>query len=182
MNDKIYHEDFDVFLRPITTDDVHHMMTWVNDPEHTKNMARLGQKVTLEEESAWIAKMIESPNDHLYVIIRGSDGAYVGNVGIHEIYSFAKRGRVGLFIREGGRGYGLQALQLICMAAFGHLKLHKLWLIHYDHNQRMHHMTSKLGWRHEGTMIDEYIDHDGIYHDMVRKCILEQDFQLKHRS
>jgi len=176
MKDLIGREGFSVYLRSLSLLDVHHMMKWVNEPEHTKNMARLHHKVTLEEETQWVQKMITSPNDFVYVIIRESDGAYIGNVGIHEIYGNARRGRIGLFIQESGQGYGKQALQLICDAAFQHLKLHKLWLIHYAHNTRMKHMTDLLGFRQEGVMRDEYVDHEGNFHDMIRTCILEQDY------
>jgi diamine N-acetyltransferase len=135
--------------------------------------------VSLEEEQAWVEKMIASDSDHVFVVERIEDSKYIGNVGVHEIYHPARRGRVGIFIRESNQGYGKEALQLICHAAFTHLNLHKLWLIHYKDNARMHHITEKLGFLVEGVMVEEYIDHQGVYHDMVRKYILETEY---HRS
>lgn len=169
--------EYEIRLRPITTGDVDHMMAWVNDPEVTRNFATLSKTITREQELAYIERMIASENDRLYCI-ETLAGRYVGNVGLHQIYWAARNARLGLVVGAPwarGRGWGQQAITLICALAFGDLGLHKVWLVHYETNARMAHICQKLGFAVEGVLRDEYF-HGAGFHNMVRRSILEHEF------
>ena len=165
-------------LRPIRLDDVDHIMEWINEPDVTRNFADMSKKITREQELSFLEQMIESETDRLYAI-EDDDGRYLGNAGIHKIYWPAKNGRVGLVIgrRDAhGKGYGQRALRLLCEKGFAELELHKLWLIHFVDNARMHHIATKHGFVVEGTLRDEYF-HAGGYHDMIRLSLLEDEWR-----
>jgi RimJ/RimL family protein N-acetyltransferase len=170
-------------LRPIRLDDVDHIMEWINEPDVTRNFADMSKEITREHELAFLSQMIASDTDRLFAI-EDDDGGYLGNAGIHKIYWPAKNGRVGLVIgRRGahGKGHGQRALQLLCAEAFDNLGLHKLWLVHFVANARMHHIATKHGFVVEGTLRDEYF-HLGGYHDMVRMSLLEGEYAARTRQ
>jgi RimJ/RimL family protein N-acetyltransferase len=163
-------------LEPLRLKHLDDLMTWVNDPEHTVNMARLNEPVTRAQEGNWISKMMRSKTDFVFVI-RNEEGKYLGNVGIHEIYWPAKRGRIGLFLKDRGQGIGPHVLRMIIEKAFNEMDLHKLWIINYARNERMAHIAHDLGFQQEGLMLDEYVDSHGNFRHMVRRCILKPNWE-----
>jgi RimJ/RimL family protein N-acetyltransferase len=166
---------FDVALRPIRVEDVDAIMTWINDPEVTRNFAGMSRHITRDQELAFLRGVLSSDTDRLYAIEDSATGRYLGNAGLHKIYWPARNGRVGLVIgakNARGAGLGQQALRLLLGVGFEVLGLHKVWLVHFATNERMAHIAGKLGFREEGRLRDEYF-HDGSFHDMVRRCVLE---------
>ena len=163
-------------LRPIALSDVDSIMSWINDPVVTRNFAGMGKKISRDDELAFLERTIASDTERLFAI-EDASGMYIGNAGLHKIYWPARNARIGVVIGGPdyrGRGYGQQVLRLLCALAFTQLRLHKVWLIHFDTNQRMAHIVNKLGFVHEGTMRDEYFTSQ--YHDMHRHSLLESDF------
>ncbi|MCO4747067.1 MAG: GNAT family N-acetyltransferase [Proteobacteria bacterium] len=167
---------FKVRLRPIRADDIDHIMAWINDPEVTKNFANMSERITREQEIAWLEWVMASDNDRLYAV-EDLEGRYLGNAGIHKIYWPARNGRLGLVLGAAdarGRGLGTQAMKLLVALAFEELGLHKTWLVHYKTNERMAHIATKLGFTTEGVLRDEYF-HAQSFHDMVRWSLLEDE-------
>src|SRR6266702_2241355 len=122
-----------VKLRPLAETDVDAMMTWVNDPEIVGNFATFsGKPFTREEELAYVRKMIASTVDKVFAVERGDGGAYLGNVGIHQIHWPSRVGRLSCIIAaraEMGKGYGSAAIAGALDWAFHEAKLHKVWLM-----------------------------------------------------
>ncbi len=164
-----------VCLRPIAESDVDAIMTWLNDPEITRNFAAFSEPVTREQELAFVRGMRASNTDSLFAVeLVDIPGELIGTAGLHRIYWPAKNGRLGVMIGRRavqGRGLGQEAMQLLVAYGFERLGLHKLWLVHYADNARMRHIAGKLGFQQEGVLRDEYF-HAGTWHDMVRHAIL----------
>ena len=166
-----------VRLRPIRDDDVDAVMTWINDPQITRNFAGMSKQIRREDELVYLQQMQTSETDRLYAI-EADDGRYLGNAGIHKIYWPAGSGRLGVVIgdrRAHGQGLGREAMQLLITLAFDRLDLHKVWIMHFASNDRMRHLCSKLGFVPEGVLRDEYV-HEGAWHDMVRHSLLRADY------
>jgi RimJ/RimL family protein N-acetyltransferase len=169
-------------LRPIRLDDVDALLTWVNDPEVTRNFAGLSERITREQELAFLRGVIASDTDALFAIEH--EGRIIGTAGLHKIYWPARNGRLGLIIgrREvQGRGLGQQALRLITALGFLELGLHKVWVVHYATNARMRHIVGKLGFVQEGVLRDEYFHRDA-FHDMVRHSLLRPEFDARQQA
>ena len=167
-------------LRPIRLDDVDEILQWINEPEITRNFAAMSKTITREQELAYLERMIASDVDRLWAV-EDDDGRYLGNAGIHQIYWPARNGRIGLVIgrRDAhGKGFGQAAFRALCATGFEELGLHKLWLVHFVDNRRMHHIATKHGFVVEGTLRDEYF-HAGGYHDMVRMSLLEDEWRAR---
>jgi len=170
--------DYRVQLRPVRISDVDSIMEWINDPQVTRNFAGMSEPITREQETAFLSSMIESKTDRMYAV-ESNDGVMLGTAGIHKIYWPARNGRLGLVLgvpSARGRGLGQQTLQLLTALGFNELKLHKTWIMHYASNARMHHIVRKLGFTEEGVLRDEYF-HKGVFHDMLRHSMLEDEFR-----
>jgi len=166
-------------LRPITLSDVEAIMTWINDPEITKNFAGFNDPITRDSEAAFIAKMVASQTDHLYAIVDRADVA-IGTAGIHQIYRPAGNGRLGIMLGRGrGRGWGRKALELLVQIAFEQLHLHKVWIVHFADNARMAHLCEVLGFKVEGVLREEYFHRDRHW-DMVRESLLAHEYRAAH--
>jgi len=178
VNERFVLPGLRVCLRPIAESDVDAIMTWLNEPDITRNFAAFSEPVTREQELSFVRTMRASTADHLFAVeLVHSPGELIGTAGLHRIYWPAKNGRLGVMIghREvQGQGLGQEAMRLLVAFGFEQLGLHKLWLVHYADNARMRHIAGKLGFVQEGVLRDEYF-HGGIWHDMVRHAILASD-------
>jgi RimJ/RimL family protein N-acetyltransferase len=164
-------------LRPVVESDVDAIMTWINDPEITRNFAGFQSVVTREAELAFLGRMIASPTDRLYAVTSASDDIAIGTAGIHNIYRPAGNARLGIMLgRQRGHGLGRAALTQLVGRAFGELGLHKVWIIHFADNARMRHLCARLGFAVEGVLRDEYF-HLGRHWDMVRQSLLAHEFE-----
>lgn len=166
-----------VTLRPLCEADVDSIMTWVNQPEIVGNLAAFsGAPLTRDDELAWIQRTLRS-TDRVFSVFASSDGRYLGQIGIHQIHARSRVGRLGAVIAsrsEMGRGYGTAAVRAVIDLGFGELGLHKLWLMVFAHNARGRRLYSRIGFREEGVLREEYF-HDGQWHDMVRMGLLARD-------
>ncbi len=172
-----------VRLRPLATSDVDNMMTWVNDPEIVGNFAAFsGQAFTREQELAYIERLLRSDADRVFAIERSVDGAYLGNVGIHQIHWPSRVGRLACIVgarAEMGKGYGSAAIATVLDWAFGpEARLHKVWLMCFRTNTRAQGIYRRLGFVDEGVLREEYFHQDG-WHDMVRMSMLDREWTAR---
>jgi RimJ/RimL family protein N-acetyltransferase len=168
----------EIRLRPLTLDDVDHVMTWVNEPDIVGNFAAFsGEPFTREQELAYLTKLIASPNDRVFSIER-DDGAYVGQVGVHQIHWPSRVGRLSCIIgarAHMGRGHGTAAIGALLDRAFGELELHKIWLMIFATNARSYGIYRRIGFVEEGLLREEYF-HRGAWHDMKRMGLLAREW------
>ncbi|MBI4119423.1 MAG: GNAT family N-acetyltransferase [Parcubacteria group bacterium] len=166
-----------LILKPLTLKDVDNVMSWVNDPDVIKNFQHFTEKFTRKEETEFVKKILKSKKDYVFSVFREDDGAYVGQCAINQISWENKLGRMSLIVKKEhwGSGYAQKILPLLLRFAFRKLKLHKVWGMAYATNRRALHIYSKLGFKKEGLLREEYFWH-GKYHDMVRIGILADEF------
>ena len=168
-----------VTLRPLAETDVDSIMTWVNRPEIVGNLAAFsGAPMTRDEELSWIKRTLAS-NDRVWSITASDDSRYLGQIGIHQIHTRSKVGRLGVVIAakdEMGKGHGSAAIRAALDKGFGELALHKLWLMVFRNNKRGQRLYKKLGFVEEGILREEYFHEDG-WHDMVRMSMLAHEYR-----
>jgi RimJ/RimL family protein N-acetyltransferase len=169
-----------VLLRPLSVDDVDHVMTWVNDKEVIGNLAVFaGKPLTRDDELQWIEKVTRSAEDRVFSIVSSADGRYLGQVGLHQIFRRSGAARASLVVSaraEWGKGYGSAALCRVLDEAFGNEALHKVWLMVFATNTRARRTYARVGFQEEGVLREEYF-HEGKWHDMVRMSVLAHEWQ-----
>ncbi len=174
-----------VRLRPLAESDVDHIMTWVNDPEITGNIAAFsGHAFSREDEVAYVRRTIASKTDVVFSIEDSATGRYLGQTGIHQIHDRSKVGRLACIVAargDMGRGYGTGAIRLVLDHAFGPLGLHKMWLMVFSHNERGRRIYGKLGFVEEGVLREEYF-HQDRWFDMIRMSMLAREWTALRAS
>jgi len=170
-----------VRLRPINENDVHSILSWVNNPDIVGNLASFsGEPFTEEQELAYIEAMRESESDWVYSIIDEAEGRYLGQIGIHQIHERSMVGRLSVVIgskENMSQGYGSAAIRALLNVAFkGEGSLHKVWLMVFETNLRAQRTYKRLGFKVEGCLRDEYF-HNGEWHNMIRMSLLASEWK-----
>lgn len=75
-----------------------------------------------------------------------------------------------------GKGYGPEAIDILMHYVFNHLKLHRLQLEVYSHNERGIRAYKKLGFKKEGVLRDA-LYYNGEFMDEMIMSILESEFR-----
>jgi RimJ/RimL family protein N-acetyltransferase len=165
-------------LRPLCEEDVDNIMSWVNDPAVIGNFAAFsGAPMSRQQELEWVRRTIASTSERVWSVFAEAGGRYLGQVGLHQMHSQSRVGRLGIIIasrQEMGRGYGTAAIHRALDCAFSQLALHKVWLMVFRHNQRSRDIYQRIGFVEEGVLREEYF-HEGRWHDMVRMSVLARE-------
>jgi len=174
-----------VTLRPLAESDVEDILRWVNNPEVVGNIAAFsGDPFTHEQELDYVRQMIHSPTDRVFSVLSSADGRYLGQVGLHQIHSRSRVGRLACIIgsrAEMGQGHGTAAIAQLVDVAFGPEQLHKVWLMIFETNKRARRVYERLGFQLEGTLREEY-RHGERWHDMLRMGLLAREWPLPENS
>ena len=162
-------------LKPLSLNYLDAMMSWVNNPAITGKFAKFNNRITREEEISHIKQMMASKSDRAFVM-ESEQGKYLGNISLHEIDWNAKKARMSILIADKearGKGYGKSAIKQLLEIAFNQLKLHKVWLVVFEENEKARGLYRKCGFQEEGILKDEYFV-KGKYHDMARMAIIRR--------
>jgi RimJ/RimL family protein N-acetyltransferase len=165
-----------VRLRALEHDDLPHFVRWINDPE-TRRFMVLRYPLSMTEEEKWWQGFLQRENDHIFAI-ETKDGAYIGNIGLHDIEPENRRAELGIIIGDKAhwsQGYGTDAVRTLLRWAFEYLNLNRISLRVYDYNERAIGCYQKCGFRHEGTMRQARYT-DGQYHDEWIMGVLRDEF------
>ena len=170
-----------VVLTPACRDDVPAYQRWITDPELNIFLLDYGKIATLEQEYAWYDDVVAKAGDrviHMDIRLAG-DQKLIGNCGLFSIDRREGTGEVGILIGEKeylGRGYGSEALYLLCRYAFDKQSLHSIFLRHLSINERGHGAYCKIGFREFGRFRESVV-RNGIRYDMVFMDLLEPDLR-----
>ena len=141
-----------IYLRPLEEDDAAVCHPWLNDPEAWRTLAVRGRPNT-EARSREYIRALDPTRDQVFAIVTREDEQYVGNCGLHAIDAVDRHATLGIVIGRKecwGRGFGTEALRLLCRHAFETLNLHKVCLASYALNERALRMYARVGFQVEG--------------------------------
>jgi RimJ/RimL family protein N-acetyltransferase len=141
-----------VYLRPLEEADAVECHTWLNDPDVRRTLnARLGPfSEAMSRE--WIRKLDFRTIIGFAIVTRDGD-AYIGNCDLRDVNPVDRNAGLGIVIgrkTEWGRGFGTEAVALLCRYAFDGLNLHKVHLSCYATNERGLRLYARLGFVEEG--------------------------------
>jgi len=119
---KEYIEGERIYLRDVELSDVNdNYLGWMNDPEVTKFTASRGMKYTKDELRKYVVQQQENSQTFFKaIVLRGSD-QHIGNIKLAPADSKSGTIDMGLIIGKKdlwGKGYGSEAIGLLCEHAF----------------------------------------------------------------
>lgn len=162
-------------LRPPRPEDAAAMITWFENMEVTRFLARR-HPPSLEMEKEWMETMARSADDVVWVIEHKD--RLVGSTAIHQIDWANGHGTTGTMIGDRsvwGQGVGQEVMRLRASYAFTQLPLRKLKSAYYDGNAASGRAQEAAGYREVGRhRADHWID--GEWRDEILTELMREDW------
>jgi len=141
-----------IFLSHLLQSDVPLLARWMSDLEMNTYLGAPGKSYTLEQEQTWFDNLAKS-DDKIFAIVVRDGQRLIGSVslmGISHLHGSAELG-IGIGDKDAwGRGYGSEAIRLICDYGFTFLSLSSICLWHAAFNERGHRAYLKAGFKVAG--------------------------------
>lgn len=146
-------------LRSLEFNDNSKIVGWRNSEHVLKNFLDK-RKITVESHNQWYKNEVATGNVKQFIIVL-DNGEEIGSVYLRNIDKLNSKAELGIFIGEKiaiGKGYGTQAVALLCDYGFNELGLHKIFLRVVESNQTAISAYRKNGFEIEGVAKDDVWD------------------------
>jgi RimJ/RimL family protein N-acetyltransferase len=132
----------------------------LNDPEVHRGTLRLPYPYTEKDARTWIRRALrerKAGRSLALAIVRRSDGALLGGIGLYQLEVGAPRAEVGYWLgrEHWGHGYATEATNALLRVAFRELGLHRIEARVYPWNVASCRVARRCGFRYEGRLRDE---------------------------
>lgn len=166
-----------IMLTPLTQDDLHTMLAWVNNREQRILNASY-TPVHESQHRAWF-DAIQQRQDTVIFGIRISDSSkLIGTCQLHSIHMIHRTAELQIRIgeiAERGHGYGTQAICKLLDFAFKDLNLNRVYLHVFASNESAIRAYEKTGFVREGSL-RQHAHIDGKHVDVIVMGILREEF------
>lgn len=167
-----------VFLGHVLESDVPTLARWFADLELTALLGQTGMSYTATQEQTWLENLGEDRNTKTFAIIVREGEKMIGTVSLMDINHKQGAAEMGIAIGDKtawNKGYGTEAVRLICDYGFTFLSLHTICLWYTDFNARGHAAYVKAGFKEAGRWRESAV-FNGERHDRVLMDITRADF------
>jgi len=144
-----------IFLSVLQREDVPVFARWFSDLELTAYLGQGGMAYTLEQEEEWYARVSRDAGSKTFTIMTCDDRRMIGTVSLMNIDHRRQCAELGIAIGDTsawGKGYGSEAVRLMCDYGFTFLNLYAIYLWHSGFNRRAHQAYLKAGLREAGRL------------------------------
>ena len=158
-----------VRLRAFEQSDLDANHAFVNDYATLRDMlARMPLPASYEDERRWLDQQSSYTRGEYQFAVEDGGGDLVGRCGLTRVDWKNRLGEIGMMIGAPyrGRGYGTEALGLLCDFAFSEMNLHKLKVSVFAFNAAAIRCYEKNGFTRESLLRAE-IFRAGAYQDVV---------------
>lgn len=157
-------------LRAIESDDLSLMHAFVNDRETMRGaFAGMLYPSSMNDESRYLDGQSSYTHGEYQFAIELNDGTLIGRCGFVKVDWKNRWAELAILIGEKaarGKGFGTEAVDLLCRFGFDELNLHKIKASVMDFNTSAIRCYEKCGFIRDGLLRQE-VWRDGAYHDVV---------------
>lgn len=161
------------------TGDVPLLTQWFSQLETTAYLGMSGRSFTLAQEQEWFDNYVKhSPSNQHFAIIDSATDLPIGSISLMDIRRPHNRAELGIAIgdqRYWGRGYGREAIRLMCDYGFTFLDLHTIYLWYVSFNERGRKSYEASGFRETGRIPEGKV-FNGTHYDDVLMSITRTTF------
>ncbi|TYT23271.1 GNAT family N-acetyltransferase [Dictyoglomus thermophilum] len=165
------------YLSPIDIEDCQKYTRWVNDMEVVIGLTIASNLYTEQKEREVLERL--SKSDYNFAIVDLEREELIGNIGFVNLDLINKVGELGIFIGNKdywGKGYGVEAIQLLLDFGFNILNLHNVYLRVFSFNKPAINCYKKIGFKEVGR-IREAKQIAGERYDIIIMDILENEYK-----
>ncbi|GIW01392.1 GNAT family N-acetyltransferase [Roseiflexus sp.] len=144
-----------IFLSVLQRSDLLLFARWFSDLELTLYVGQPGMANTLEQEEEWYERAARQRDAKTFAIIVRDGQQMIGTVSLTDIDQRRQRAALGIAIGDKGawnKGYGSEAVRLMCAYGFAFLNLYSVYLWVLGYNLRAHQAYLKSGFREVGRL------------------------------
>lgn len=174
-----------VRLRAIRNEDLDEMLDMFSDFEQVRQFVFPGPPFppTRKDEQNFIESNSMMKETYNFAI-ETLEGEYIGGCGIPKIGWVSRVAMVGIWLgREEfqGKGYGSDAMRVLCRFLYDQVNVRKIALTVYGFNKRAIRSYEKVGFRVEGRL-REAMYRNGSYHDVIWMGMFQDEFEAAERK
>ena len=158
-----------VRLRAFEREDVDANHAFVNDYETVRGMlSGIPFPSSMQDEYRWLEQQTSYSRGEYQFAIEDGSGDIVGRCGLIRVDWKNRVAELAIMVGTPyrGRGYGSEAMALLCDFCFREMNLHKLKVSVLAFNEAAVRCYEKCGFVQEGLLKDE-VFRDGAYRDVV---------------
>jgi len=162
-----------IYLRPATADDAANVEYWTLHSEPEALNCRPLLFLTPSEAAERYKSKEKSTSQQRFAVVRKDDQMLVGAVAFFNYNPLNRSAELGLLIdpEERRKGYGKEAIQLLCRYLFKFRGLNKVHAQTVDFNEAAIELLETLGFKRDGALRDHYF-YDGEFHNAAIYSLL----------
>ncbi len=160
-----------LYLSHFNQNDVATLTEWFSQLETTAYVGMTGRSFTQHQEQEWYNEYIKHhPTTQHFAIVARDIDAPIGVVSLMDIRRPHNRAELGITIgdqRYWGKGYGREAMRMMCDYGFTFLELHVIYLVYLSFNERGRRSYEAVGFRETGRIPEARIFNGQRYDDVL---------------
>jgi RimJ/RimL family protein N-acetyltransferase len=169
-----------VRLRAYSQNDLHDVLRQVNDYASVRSSATgVILPSTQDDQSRWIGNQTCMTQGAYQFAIETLGGQYVGGCGFSRVDWKNRVAQIGILIGDPsmrGRGFGSDAIRVLCFIAFAEMNLNKVSLTMIEGNEPAQRCYEACGFLPEGRLRSEVWREDN-YHDLIAMGLLHEEWR-----
>lgn len=158
-----------VRLRAMEREDIARCHEMVNDYAAMRGVTSgMLYPSSFEDEQRYMDGQSSYTRGEYQFAVETTDGEFVGRCGFIRVDWKNRLAELGILLdaRHHGKGYGTDAVRVLCAFGFGELNLHKIKATVFDFNAPALRCYEKCGFAREGVLKNELF-REGAYHDVI---------------
>ena len=170
-----------IMLREYRESDYEHMRSWVNNPKIVDTLSDIFLYPHSEKNTRQFLEQASSSDWKGFVIAFVDTEEYIGQIDFVKIDQKNGWGELGIVIgseENHGKGYGSEALELICDFAFDQLRLNRVELVCWSFNAKGRRTYEKVGFVQEGVRRKKRY-RNGKFYDEICYGLLKEEWEAR---
>jgi len=146
-----------LLLRQINNEDLDNVFRGLSHPDVTRYYGiSIKSREGATGQMDWYKNLLDTGTGIWWAVCSPGNEIFYGAGGLNNLIRVHRKAEVGFWILPGFWGQGImkEALQAICHYAFDNRNMHRLEGFVETENLQCKKAIEKLGFRHEGTMVD----------------------------
>ncbi|WP_211654149.1 GNAT family N-acetyltransferase [Planococcus alpniumensis] len=166
-----------IYLRPVEAEDAQLFLNHTED-EEIRYMTGTKARFSVEQIKDHIEQIQQDDSRYDFTICLNATDQMIGELSVLDIDLGNQSAGFRITMNAmalTGKGYGTEAIELVLKFVFNELKLNRLQLEVFSHNERGIRAYEKNGFKREG-VLREALHYNGMFSDEIIMAIIRRDY------